>query len=284
MKRIRLIVAYDGTTYHGFQFQPGLLTIEGVLNEALSFLTGEQVQVLGASRTDAGVHARGNVAVFDTKASIPPDRFFMALNTKLPGDIRIVRSDEVAADWNPHEQEAVKTYSYRIMNSRVYDPLKIRYAFHFVRKLNLAAMQEAAGFLVGEHDFTSFANPSSQVLQNGGSAIRRIDSINISCCEPSDRMRSGACDSCGGESKEVCGRNTGTGAEEKAYLGDITITVRGNGFLYNMVRIIAGTLLEVGTGRFQPEDMKQILEAKDRREAGLTAPPQGLCLEEIRYL
>lgn len=249
MKRILLRVAYDGTAYCGFQLQPEKPTIEGALNQAVSALTGEAVFVTGASRTDSGVHARGNVAVFDTDSTIPPERFSFALNTKLPGDIRIVSSCEVDPLFHPRHQECRKTYEYRIDNRPFQDPCGRLYAMHFPRRLDPAKMNEGARFLIGEHDFTSFANPSSQVLLAGGDAVRTIDSVTVS-----------------GEDR-----------------GDIVIRVTGNGFLYNMVRIIAGTLLDVGTGRFRPEDVEKMLLAKDRRAAGMTAEAKGLTLCEIEY-
>ena len=248
MKRIRLTVAYDGTAYCGFQLQPELPTVEGELNRALTELTGETVTVTGASRTDSGVHARGNVAVFDTDSPIPGERFFAALNTKLPRDIRAVSSCEVPADWHPRKQDCVKTYEYRIDTSYTADPMKRLYTMHWPRKTDVEAMKRAARYLVGEHDFTSFANPSSQVLREGGSPVRTVYEISVSAKD-----------------------------------GEILIRVRGNGFLYNMVRIIAGTLLEVGSGRFSPDEVKSILEAGDRTRAGMTAEPQGLVLDSISY-
>lgn len=249
MKRIKLTVAYDGTAYCGFQLQPECPTIEGELNRAVYEQTGEPVTVIGASRTDSGVHAKGNVAVFDTDSTIPGDRFFAALNTKLPADIRILRSEEVPADWHPRKADCEKTYEYRVDLSRVPDPMQRLYSMHWPGKVNVEAIQEAAAVLVGEHDFTSFANPSSQVLKEGGSAVRTLYEVSVI----------------------------------PEYPASLVIRVRGNGFLYNMVRIIAGTLLDVGTGRFTPEDVKNMLEAKDRTRAGRTAEPQGLTLVEISY-
>lgn len=266
MKRIRLTVAYDGTAYCGFQLQPEQPTVEGELNRALSELTGETVSVIGASRTDSGVHARGNIAVFDTDSTIPGERFFAAVNTKLPADIRVTESREVEADWHPRKQECRKTYEYRIDPSYVADPMKARYCMHWPRPMNVAEMQRAARCLTGEHDFTSFANPSSQVLKEGGSAVRTLYAVEVTE-EKGNRPESAARE------------------EEKrpAVRPEIVIRVTGNGFLYNMVRIIAGTLMDVGTGRFSAEDVKAMLEAKDRTKAGMTAEPQGLTLAEIRY-
>lgn len=249
MKRVFLKVSYDGTRYCGFQLQPGVPTVEGELNRALTALTGTETCVTGASRTDAGVHARGNAAVFDTCSSIPPERFAAALNTKLPEDIRIVSSSEVAPGWHPRKQNCRKTYEYHIDNSYTGDPLIRLYSMHFPRRLSIEKMREGAAYLTGEHDFTSFSNPSSQVLKNGGSAVREIYELKV----------------------------------EGTPGGELIITVCGNGFLYNMVRIIAGTLMDVGTGRFSPEDVSRMLSACDRTKAGMTAEARGLTLKNIDY-
>ena len=266
MKRIRLTVAYDGTAYCGFQLQPDLPTVEGELNRALSELTGETVTVIGASRTDSGVHAQANCAVFDTDSAIPGERFFAAVNTKLPADIRVTDSREVPADWHPRRQDCRKTYEYHIDPSYVEDPLKARYCMHWPRQMCLADMRKAAQYLVGEHDFTSFANPSSQILQEGGSAVRTLYAVEVIEKEDS-RQKTGD-------------PNDG---RQPAVRPEIVIRVTGNGFLYNMVRIIAGTLMDVGTGRFAPEDIKTMLGARDRTKAGMTAQPKGLTLTEIVY-
>ncbi len=244
-KRIRLYVAYDGTDYCGWQIQPNGITIEEVLNRRLKKLTGEDIHVIGASRTDSGVHALGNVAVFDTESPIPPERMAYALNQKLPPDIVIVRSEEVGQDWHPrYQQKVTKTYEYHIFNAKVPNPLKRRYSTFVSFPLDVEKMRKGASWLVGEHDFVSFCN----VRTNVEDTVRRIDEIQI--------------------------RETGP---------DITIQVTGNGFLYNMVRIIAGTLIRVGRGFYTPEKVKEILEAKERTQAGVTAPPQGLVLVGIEY-
>ena len=245
MKRIRLTVAYDGTAYHGWQIQNNGETIESVLNRELSALLKEEIAVQGASRTDAGVHALGNVAVFDTESPIPPRRMAYAVNQKLPQDIVIVRSDEVPLDWHPrYQQDVTKTYEYHIYNAAVPNPLKRRYSTFVSFPLDVEKMRQGALCLTGEHDFTSFCN----VRTNVEDTIRRIDGIEIEK----------------------------TGA-------DITIRITGNGFLYNMVRIIAGTLIRVGRGFYTPGKVKEILKARERTEAGVTAPPEGLVLVEIAY-
>jgi len=259
MRRIKLTIAYDGTNYCGFQVQPELLTIEGELNRALGELTGEHIEVIGASRTDSGVHAYGNVAVFDTVSSIPADRFPLAIVSFLPEDIRVVESEEVPAEWHPRKCDCIKTYEYSFDCGRVEDPKQRLYTSFSKRVPDIGLMREAAAYLIGEHDFTSFANPSSQILKEGGSAVRNIYSIEIV-----SQARNG--------SKIIGPANT-----------TVIIRITGNGFLYNMVRIIAGTLMNVGTGLWEPERVKTALDAQDRTKAGPTAEARGLTLVGINY-
>ncbi len=245
MKRIRIVVAYDGTAYCGWQIQPNGITVEEVLNQKLRKLTGEDIHIIGASRTDSGVHALGNVAVFDTESKIPPKRMAYALNQKLPEDIVAVQSDEVPPGWHPRYQTNVtKTYEYHIYNAPFPNPLKRRYSAFVSFPMDVEKMRQGACYLVGEHDFTSFCN----IRTNTEDTVRRIDGIEIE--------RTGA---------------------------DIIIRITGNGFLYNMVRIIAGTLIRVGRGFYTPEKVKEILDARKRTEAGVTAPPEGLVLVGIAY-
>lgn len=244
MKRIKLTVAYDGTDYCGWQIQKNGVTVEEVLNRALSRLTGEKITVIGASRTDAGVHARGNVAVFDTDTRIPAERIAYAVNALLPEDVVVVRSEEVPAGWHPRKCVSVKTYEYRILNREFPDPVRRRDTYFVSFPLDLERMRQAAGYLKGTHDFKSFCSAQTSVEDT----VRTIYSLDV----------------------------------EKA--GDLfTVRVRGNGFLYNMVRIIAGTLAGVGRGYFEPEEVERMLEEKDRTKAGVTAPPQGLTLVGIEY-
>lgn len=245
MKRIRLTVAYDGTDYCGWQVQPNGVTIEEMLNRAIRKLTSEDIQVIGASRTDSGVHALGNVAVFDTNSTIPPERMSYALNQRLPEDIVVVRSEEVPEDWHPRYQDRIrKTYEYHIYNAPVPNPLRRRYASYVSFPLDVEKMQEGASCLEGEHDFVSFCNVRTQVEDT----VRTVEKLEISREGP-----------------------------------EIVIRITGNGFLYNMVRIIAGTLIRVGRGFYPPEKVQEILEARRRTEAGVTAPPEGLVLVEIAY-
>ena len=244
MKRVKLIVAYDGSNYSGWQIQPNAVTIEEILNFHLTQLLREPIKVIGASRTDAGVHALGNVAVFDTSARMPAEKISFAMNTRLPADIRIQDSCEVPPDFHPRFQRTIKTYEYSILNRKFPDPTKRLYSLFYYHPLDVEKMQKAAEYLVGEHDFKSLCTHKADVE----STVRTIYSVDI---EKNGEM--------------------------------ITIRIRGNGFLYNMVRIITGTLLRVGTGYYQPEYMKELLEAKDRQAAGETAPPQGLMLVKIEY-
>lgn len=244
MKRVKLVVAYDGTNYHGWQVQDNGITIEEVLNRTISELVQEDIKVIGASRTDAGVHACGNVAVFDTESRIPGDKFSFALNQRLPEDIRIQESCEVDADFHPRYADTVKTYEYNILNRRFELPTKRLYAAFCYYPMDIERMNQAAAYLVGEHDFKSFCFAGAQVQ----TTVRTIYAVNV------------------------------TKADDMVH-----IRITGNGFLYNMVRIIAGTLMQVGTGLMEPEQVKEILEARDRSKAGPTAVAKGLTLVEIRY-
>lgn len=245
MKRVKLIVAYDGTNYSGWQIQPNGITIEEMLNRHLSELLQEPIKVIGASRTDAGVHALGNVAVFDTDARMPAEKISYAMNTRLPADIRIQNSCEVAPDFHPRFCNTRKTYEYRILNRKFPDPTRRLYSLFYYYPLDVEKMQRAASYLVGEHDFKSLCTHKADV----DNTIRTIYEADVR--------------------KET---------------DEVLIRLKGNGFLYNMVRIITGTLLRVGSGYYEPEYMKELLEAKDRQAAGETAPPQGLTLIEIEYL
>lgn len=245
MKRIKLVVAYDGTKYCGWQVQPNDSTVEGVLNNALSELLKEPIAVIGASRTDSGVHALGNVAVFDTDSRIPGEKMKYALNQRLPEDIRVQESEEVNADFHPRYCNSQKTYEYQILNRRMELPTKRLYAHYTYRKLNVEDMKEATKYIIGEHDFKCFCSAGSQVKET----VRTVYSLSVT------------------QEDDV-----------------IKIRITGSGFLYNMVRIIAGTLMEVGAGIKKPEELKEIIESKDRAKAGPTAPARGLCLVQIAYL
>ncbi len=251
MKRIRLIIAYDGTAYHGWQAQRNALTVEKVLSEALAGLLGEPVELTGASRTDAGVHALGNVAVFDSETKIPPEKIAFAVNRYLPEDIRVLRSEEVPKEFHPRYCDSVKTYEYTIINTPVSIPTLQRYSHHVYGKLDAAAMQEAAEFLAGTHDFSAFCSAGSQVK----SKVRTVYDVKV-------------------ERTLLPGKIEGS---------RFRIRISGDGFLYNMVRIIAGTLLEVGLGQRSALSVSEALQSGDRSQAGPTAPACGLLLEGIEF-
>ena len=245
MRRIRLTVAYDGTNYCGWQVQINGITVEEVLNKTLSELCHEDIKVIGASRTDSGVHALGNVAVFDTESGIPGEKFSFALNQRLPEDIRIQESCQVADDFHPRYCDTIKTYEYKILNRRFDMPTERLYSTFVYYTLDIDKMKRAAAVLVGEHDFKSFCSTRSQVENT----VRTITDITI------DKV------------------------------GDmIHIRISGNGFLYNMVRIIVGTLMKIGLGIWPEDCMEAILAAKDRTKAGPKAEAKGLTLVEIKYL
>lgn len=245
VKRVKIIVAYDGTRYCGWQVQPNGITIEEVLNKKLSELLGEVITVTGASRTDSGVHSLGNVAVFDTKTRMPADKISFALNQRLPEDIVIQGSCEVAPDWHPRYQNSQKTYEYRILNRTFRMPTRRLDTYFYHYPLDVEKMQQAADYLVGEHDFKSFCSIHSQAE----TTVRTIYGCQVQ------------------RQEDV-----------------ITIRVTGSGFLYNMVRIIAGTLIQVGGGETAPKQMPDILAARNRSAAGPTAPAHGLTMIGIEYL
>lgn len=305
-RRILLRVAYDGTHYHGWQVQPNAKTIEGELNRVLTQLTGEEIQVTGASRTDAGVHALGNVAVFDTASRIPAEKFSYALNQRLPEDIVIQSSVQVADDFHPRHCDCRKTYEYDILNRTFPLPAYRNTAYFLYGDLDLDAMRKACQAFLGEHDFASFCAAGAQVQ----TTVRTIYSLEVleqplgsngrteaqrSQQTPSDKAGLQETEKIETQPDREVPQQTETIELQpgKARLQGpqiqqvperlLTIRVRGNGFLYNMVRIIAGTLVEVGRGHIRPEEIEEIIAAKDRAKAGPTAPARGLRLVEIAY-
>ena len=244
MKRVGLVVAYDGTHYSGWQTQPNGTTIQGVLNDTLSELLGEKIETIGASRTDAGVHALGNVAVFDTESRIPGEKFSYALNQRLPEDIRIQLSEEVEPDFHPRYCDSEKTYEYRILNRKFPVPTERLYSYFYHYKLDVDKMKEATSYLIGRHDFASFCGSGAQVK----TTIRTITSMDV--------WRDGDM---------------------------VTIRVSGTGFLYNMVRIMTGTLTDAAAGRLNEADIRREFESGERSCLGVTAPPHGLYLKCVEY-
>ena len=247
MRRIKLTVAYDGTNYCGWQVQPNGITIEEVLNKAICTLTGEEIAVIGASRTDSGVHAMGNIAVFDTGSRIPAERFSYALNQRLPEDIVVTKSEEVSLDWHPRYQNSLKTYEYHILNAKTPVPTKRLYNCFVSFDLDVNRMRQGAQYLLGEHDFAAFCC----IRTNAKTTVRTVTDLQIQ--------------------------------QNPLKPEEITIRITGNGFLYNMVRIIAGVLIRVGRGFYEPEKVVELIEGRERKKEAVTAPPQGLCLMEIVY-
>lgn len=245
MKRVKLKVAYEGTQYHGWQLQKNGETIESQLNLHLSALLKEDIQVIGASRTDAGVHALSNIAIFDTSHRMPAEKISYALNQRLPEDIRIMESVQVASDFHPRKCASKKTYEYHIYHAPFPNPLIRNTSFFTYVDLDLTEMKRALPYFIGTHDFKSFASIHS-------SAETTIRTIYQLCIDEDGPL--------------------------------IKIRITGNGFLYNMVRIIAGTLLEIGQGRMRPEDIPQIIATCDRSKAGPTAPAKGLTLYAYEFV
>lgn len=250
MKRVMLVVAYDGTNYNGWQIQPNKRTIEGEINESLSNLLKEEIKISGASRTDTGVHALCNLAVFDTKTKIPAEKISFALNQSLSEDIRVRKSIEVPLDFHPRYEETIKTYEYRILNDKMPVPTKRLYSHFCYYNLDVEKMKKAGEMIVGEHDFAGFCSAGTQVL----STVRDVTAFSI------QQVR------------------------DDSLANEIVIRVSGKGFLYNMVRIIAGTLIEVGRGAMPLDDVRRALDEADRSLSGPTAPACGLTLVNYEFL
>jgi tRNA pseudouridine38-40 synthase len=255
MKEIRLLIEYDGTAYHGWQLQKERETLQGMLEEKIFRVTGEQSRVIGASRTDAGVHALGQVAVFRTSSGLDPGTIQKALNAVLPPDIRILDASEAVDGFHPRKDAKRKSYLYIITNQRNHSVFLHRYSWLLVQHLDLKSMTEAAQVLVGKHDFSAFMGTGSDVE----SPVREIFSLTLERLDAIAFMSAGL----------------------KGNF--ITVRMEADGFLRHMVRNIVGTLAEIGRGRIPAEKMREILDSYDRKRAGQTAPPQGLFLERILY-
>ncbi|MCX7968330.1 MAG: tRNA pseudouridine(38-40) synthase TruA [Armatimonadetes bacterium] len=244
MRHIKLVVGYDGTDFHGFQRQKGLRTVQEELERTLTNLLGHPVSIKAAGRTDTGVHAEGQVISFWTSCPIPVEKLPLALNSFLPADIVAKKATQVSPNFHPRFDATSRIYRYLIDNRPVPSALLRRFAWHIPEPLNVEAMRRAAQFLIGVHDFASFHASGSDL----GSTVREMRRIVVA---------------------------KGSGI--------IAITMEANAFLYHMARIIVGTLVEIGLGRRTPEDMRAILEARNRSVAGKTAPPHGLCLMKVKY-
>ncbi len=244
MKRIKLTIAYDGSRYAGFQVQDNANTVGAELDRALTKLAGHPVHSVGASRTDAGVHAEGQVAAFDLAGTIAPARIPRAAQGILPPDIRILKAEEAAANFHCRYEAQGKWYRYTVATAAISDPFRYRYQWHCARPLEPAAMEAAAAPLLGEHDFRAFCASGS----GRTNFVRRIDAIAIA-----------------------------------PFPGGFTFDFYGNGFLYKMVRSLTGYLVDVGRGFLSPDLGRELLVSGARDRLGLTAPPQGLCLMKIYY-
>jgi tRNA pseudouridine38-40 synthase len=244
-RNICLTLEYDGTCYHGWQRQKNALSIQEVIETALGRITGEAVRLIGSGRTDAGVHALGQVANFTTRSTVPLRAFLHGLNSFLPMDIVVLQAEEVPLTFHARYAALAKTYEYRILNRPVRSPLNHRHAWWLTSSLDATAMQQAATVLIGEHDFMAFRAAGSRP----GHAVRRV--------------------------REA--------AWHSLPEGWLTFTITANGFLRGMVRSLVGTLAEIGKGKYPPEYLGEVLEKRDRRLAGPTAPPQGLFLVKVEY-
>lgn len=244
MRNIKLVIEYDGTNYFGWQKQNDKPTIQGKVEEAIRNLTKEDNELIGCSRTDAGVHAASFIACFKTDSTVPSERFREALNYRLPDDIVILKSEEVDEAFHPRYNAKGKTYEYTIYNNLVPSALNRTFAYHYKYPLNIDAMKEACQYFIGTHDFIALRSEGSSVK----TTVRTIYDLKI----------------------QTDGKF-------------IKISVSGDGFLYNMVRIIVGTLINVGRGKNKPSDIEKIISNKDRKAAGDCVPAKGLKLKEVYY-
>ncbi len=244
MKNIKLILQYDGTNYHGFQIQPDVITIQSVLQDTLKSITGEEIKVNGCSRTDAGVHAINYCASFMTDSPIPADRFYIVMNNYLPKDIRVISSSCEDKSFHARFSIISKEYVYTINTNEETNVFARNYEWQYGSKLDISLMKKASEYIIGENDFRSFMTTGPELE----TTVRNVMSLRI--CEND---------------------------------GVIKIYIKADGFLYNMVRIITGTLVMAGEGRIAPEYVKEIIDAKNRSLAGPTAPPQGLALYKMFY-
>lgn len=244
MRNIKLVIEYDGKSFNGWQKQPNKLNIQGEIEKAIGEITGEEIELIASGRTDAGVHSLGQVANFKTNSKIDIEKFPYAINSKLKKSIVIKSAEEVPERFHSRYSVHSKTYRYTINNSKFGTALYRDMEYHFPIKLDENKMQEAAKYFEGEHDFKAFKASGT----SSKSSVRIIYKAVV-----------------------------------KRQADRVIIELTGNGFLYNMVRIIAGTLVDVGIGKIDPEEIKNIIEEKDRKKAGKTLPARGLCLLEVQY-
>jgi tRNA pseudouridine38-40 synthase len=265
-RNLCIVVSYDGTDYFGFQSQPGGNTVQDKLEEALLMLTGETIRVTGSGRTDAGVHARSMYVNFYTSSQIPVRRWALALNARLPDDIVVHSAFEAPEEFHARRHAIRKTYRYTINCSKFPDLFRRKYEFHHHAPLNIDAMREGLSCLIGEHDFSSFTSPLSTKPHH----VRTLYEARLETEQRKDGVPT-----------------LGEEADSRRYPGKqrgvFHLYVTGNGFLYNMVRIITGTIMQVGEGKRASEDIAAILKARDRSRAGPTAVPHGLTLWNVEY-
>jgi tRNA pseudouridine38-40 synthase len=250
MRNLKLILAYDGSEFAGWQVQPDAVSVQGTLAAAIGRITGEKVLPQGSGRTDAGVHALAQVATFATESSVPAANFVKALNDILPASVRVLEAQEAAPDFHARKSARGKTYRYRIYRAAIYPPFLARYLWHYPFPLDELAMVRAAGLVEGEHDFTSFAAVDPERGREG---------------KPMSNLR------------EIFSSSWERQGDEFVY------TVRGSGFLHHMVRNLVGTFILVGKGTLRAEDVTRILQARNRSAAGATAPASGLYLVNVEY-
>lgn len=244
MRNIKLTIEYDGSRYHGWQSQPNVITIQEEIEKALKKITKEDITIFGSGRTDKGVHALGQVANFITNSKIEASKFMLALNSLLPKDIVIINSEEVQKEFHSRFSAIRKQYEYRIYNSKIRSPINRNFSYHVYYNLDLEKIIEASKYFEITSDFSAFMASNSTVKDT----IRTIYKLTI--------------------------------RKENNFL---IVNITGNGFLYNMVRIIVGTLIDTGRGKIAVEDIPKIIKTADRKKAGHTAPPQGLYLKEVYY-
>ncbi len=245
MRKIKLIINYDGTDFNGFQYQPSIRTVQGEIEKSLSLLTKEKIRIIGSSRTDSGVHANGQVVSFDTKSKIPPEKYTIALRKFLPRDINVLRSTEVSKEFFPIGDALAKRYSYFISGNTNVHIRDKRFCYHIGNELDLDRINKACDKLIGTKDFKSFCASGSE----SKTTVRTIYYAKI----------------------------------EEHYKNEYYFTIVGSGFLYKMVRIIVGSLIKVGIKKLSIEEFENIIKLRDRKLAPITAPSQGLCLEEVYY-
>jgi tRNA pseudouridine38-40 synthase len=253
VRNLRFIISYNGTAYSGFQTQPRGNTIQDELEQSIKQLTGEKVKVISSGRTDAGVHARGQVINFLTNSAIPVERWCLALNTRLPNDIVVLTAEEVPLDFHSRKAAKRKTYCYAIRMARFPNVFHRNFEFHHYTPLDVNAMKQALECLIGEHDFSSFCT----VRTDKEIRVRTIYEARIEVA-PDEMV-------------------------DEHIIGSLRVMITGSGFLYNMVRIIVGTLFQIGEGKRASSDMRRILEARDRSQAGPTAEAIGLSLWQVEY-